>query len=171
VGGQQGYKVTTTNVGVATESIEFIDTGTILDITPYIDQDNNVLLNVKPTINTAKIEEGGIPVVSSTVVSTWMMARNTETVLIGGLIKEEALELQTSIPCLGDIPGLGYLFGRKSHGAGKTELVVLITPTVLPLNGRGVQDAREKILQSEEEIEKQKLKIMPYRLLQPKAGG
>jgi type IV pilus secretin PilQ/predicted competence protein len=171
VGGQQGYKVTTTNVGVATESIEFIDTGTILDITPYIDEKNNVLLNVKPTINTAKIEEGGIPVVSSTVVSTWMMARNTETVLIGGLIQEDAMELQSSIPCLGDIPGIGYLFGRKFHGTGKSELVVLITPTILPHTGRGVQEALEKTHKVEQEIEKQKMKITPYRILQQNTSG
>lgn len=168
VGGQQGYKVTTTNLGVATETIEFIDTGTILEITPYIDEENNVLLNVKPTINTANIEEGGIPVVNSTVVSTWLMARNAETVLIGGLIQEEAVELQSSIPCMGDIPGLGYLFGRKSHGTGKSELVVLITPTVLPAADMGVKEAVEKTRRSLEEIERQKKIITPYQFFEGK---
>jgi type II secretory pathway component GspD/PulD (secretin) len=167
VGGQQGYRVTTTNLGVATETIEFIDTGTILEITPYIDEKNNVLLNVKPTINTAKIEEG-IPVVNSTVVSTWLMARNSETVLIGGLIQEEAVAQQSSIPCVGDIPGLGYLFGRKSHGTGKSELVVLITPTVLQDKRPGVQGSVEKIDRARQEIEQQGLKITPYHLLKDK---
>ena len=170
VGGQQGYKVTTTNLGVATETIEFIDTGTILEITPYIDEESNVLLNVKPTINTANIEEG-IPVVNSTVVSTWLMARNSETVLIGGLIQEEAVELQSSIPCVGDIPGLGYLFGRKSHGTGKSELVVLITPTVLQDTRPGVQEAVEKTRRVQQEIQKQQLKITPYHILNENQPG
>jgi type II secretory pathway component GspD/PulD (secretin) len=174
VGGQQGYRVTTTNLGVATETIEFIDTGTILEITPYIDDKDNILLNVKPTINTAKIEEG-IPVVNSTVVSTWLLAGNGETVLIGGLIQEEAVETQTAIPCLGSIPGLGYLFGRKSHGAGKSELVVLITPTVLHDGNPEVPDAMEKTRQSQRRIQRQKNYTQPWRWLEnnadPAYGG
>lgn len=168
VGGQQGYRVTTTNLGVATETIEFIDTGTILEITPYIDEKDNILLNVKPTINTAKIEEG-IPVVNSTVVSTWLLARNGETVLIGGLIQEDAVETQTAIPCLGSIPGLGYLFGRKSHGTGKSELVVLITATVLQDGHPEVPDAVEKTRQTQTQIERQKLYTQPWRWLEKHA--
>jgi type II secretory pathway component GspD/PulD (secretin) len=168
VGGQQGYRVTTTNLGVATETIEFIDTGTILEITPYIDEKGNILLNVKPTINTAKIEEG-IPVVNSTVVSTWLLARNGETALIGGLIQEEAVETQTAIPCLGSIPGLGYLFGRKSHGTGKSELVVLITPTVLHDGHPQVPGAMEKTRQSQKQIERQRRYSQPWRRIEEHA--
>jgi type II secretory pathway component GspD/PulD (secretin) len=168
VGGQQGYRVTTTNLGVATETIEFIDTGTILEITPYIDGKHNILLNVKPTINTAKIEEG-IPVVNSTVVSTWLLARNGQTALIGGLIQEEAVETQSAIPCLGSIPGLGYLFGRKSHGTGKSELVVLITPTVLHDDNPHVPGPVEKTRQSQMQIERQKKYAQPWRWLEEHA--
>lgn len=130
VGGQQGYKVTTTNVGVATETIEFIDTGTILEITPYIDKENNILLKVEPEINAARIEEG-IPVVNSTVVSTWLMAQSGETVFIGGLIQGTGTETRKGVPCLVSIPILDLLFGRKTRGTGKSELIVLITPRII----------------------------------------
>lgn len=130
VGGQQGYKVTTTNIGVATETVQFIDTGTILEITPYIDDDNNVLLKVQPSINSAKIEQG-VPVVSSTLVTTTLMARNGETVFIGGLIQDSTSKTRDMIPCLGGIPVLGAVFGRTVSNLGKTELVVLITPNIL----------------------------------------
>jgi type IV pilus secretin PilQ/predicted competence protein len=141
VGGQQGYSVTTVSDGIATTSVEFIDTGTILEITPYIDDSNNVLLKVSPTINSAIIEQG-IPVVNSTVVTTWLMAKDGETVFIGGLIQNAENKSRIGIPCLGNIPGLGILFGRTIQGSGKSELIVLITPRVV---GDGVAGNLEEI--------------------------
>lgn len=150
VGGQQGYTVTTTNQGVSTESVEFIDTGTILEITPYIDHLNNVLLEVKPSLTSAVIEEG-VPVTRTTNVTTWMMARNGETVFIGGLIQDIKSDLWTGVPCLGDIPGLKYLFGRSATGIDKTELIILITPYVLEDGGPKPkeQEAIEKMKEAE----------------------
>ena len=129
VGGQQGYKVTTTNEGVSTESVEFIDTGTILDITPFID-DDNVMLEVKPSIRSARIEEG-VPVVNSTEVSTWLTAKDGETLFIGGLIQDSNTKTREAVPCLGGIPGVGAVFGSTTRGIGKTELVILITPNII----------------------------------------
>ncbi|MFH1489776.1 MAG: secretin N-terminal domain-containing protein, partial [Pseudomonadota bacterium] len=156
VGGQQGYKVTTSNLGVATETIQFIDTGTILDITPYIDDDGNVLLNVKPSINSAKIE-AGIPVVSSTAVSTWLIAKNGETVFIGGLIQDTKTKTREMIPCLGGLPLFGAAFGRTVQGTGKSELIVLITPKILePDDQASHQGPIKKMEEAVEELEKSK---------------
>jgi len=130
VGGQQGYKVTTSNQGVSTESVQFINTGVILEITPQIDQDNNILLHVMPSINTAKLEND-IPVVSSTSVSTWLVARDGETILIGGLIEDVDTHTRQQVPILGDIPLLGNLFGRTITNKSKSELVILITPRII----------------------------------------
>jgi type II secretory pathway component GspD/PulD (secretin) len=155
VGGQQGYKVTTTNVGVATESVQFIDTGTILDITPYIDDEGNVLLNVQPSITSAQIEEG-VPVTRTTLVSTWLMAKNGETVFIGGLIQDSKTKTRDMIPCFGGIPGLGVLFGRTFRGIGKTELIVLITPSILDDRVKGHHRINiEKTKKIEEELKKE----------------
>lgn len=154
VGGQQGYKVTTTNLGISTETIEFIDTGTILDITPYIDDDNNILLDVRPSINTARVEIGGIPVVNSTSVTTWLMARNGETVFIGGLIQDTNTETKDGIPLLADIPVLGWLFGRSSRGTAKTELIVLITPRIIEYGIPNNQEALEKAKEMEKRFNK-----------------
>jgi type IV pilus secretin PilQ/predicted competence protein len=165
VGGQQGYAVTTVSDGIATTSIEFIDTGTILEITPYIDHKNNVLLKVQPQINSARIEEGGIPVVKSTQVTTWLSAKNGETVFIGGLIQTTKTETQNSVPCLGDIPGLNLLFGRASHGTGKSELIILITSRVLDDGTRSGQDAIEKINEIEKGFKDRSLS--PLDLVKP----
>jgi type IV pilus secretin PilQ/predicted competence protein len=144
VGGKQGYKVTTTSDGTTVAGIEFIDTGTILRITPYIDDEGNILLNVQPSINSARIEEE-IPVVTSTVVSTWLLAKSGETVFIGGLIQDTNTRTRQMVPCVGSIPGLGHLFGRSSQDRGKSELVVLITPRIVNAEVKGMgQEAIEK---------------------------
>jgi len=130
VGGKQGYKVTTTTDGISTETIEFIDTGTILEITPYIDENNNILLNVKPSINSATIS-AGIPVVTSTTVDTWLLTKDGETVFIAGLIESTKTKKKEGIPILGDLPLLSYVFSRTEDITSKDELVILITPKII----------------------------------------
>lgn len=135
VGGQQGYKVRTVEEGGGvTESIKFIDTGTILEITPYIDEQDNILLNVKPAINSVTITAGGIPVVTSTSVSTWILAKDGETIFLAGLIESTKTKTKQGIPILGDLPLLGYLFSRTEDINVKNELVILITPKIVKNN-------------------------------------
>jgi len=154
VGGKQGYKVSVVSEGVVNEDIRWIDTGTILEITPYIDAENNILLNVTPSINSARIEEG-VPVVNTTVVTTWLLARDGETALIGGLIQNTRTRQHQGVPCLGSVPGLEYLFGRTARGAGKSELVVLITPKILERPDEAATKALEKTKKAEEKLESQ----------------
>lgn len=156
VGGQQGYKVTTvTGTGIATETVQFIDTGTILEITPYIDDEDNVRLYVKPRIESAEIQ-GGVPVVTKTEVSTWLLAKSGQTVFIGGLIRDTKTKQKDMIPCLGSLPGLGVLFGRTSHGIRKSELIVLISPTILGLEQKGAdQGTIQKIKKMEKDLKKE----------------
>jgi len=154
VGGQQGYAVTTVNQGVSTETIQFIDTGTILDITPHVDIHNNVLLEVQPQLTSATIEQG-VPVTSSTQVTTWMMAKNGETVFIAGLIKDSKTETWNGVPCLGDIPGIRLLFGRTGNAIDKSELIILITPKVLEDGTTEVQEAIGKTKEAEKNLRQQ----------------
>ena len=120
VGGQQGYRVTTISNGLAVESIEFIDTGTILDITPHIVDNENILLDVQPSIDAARIDEGGLPVVKTTTVRTSLLAKSGQTIFIGGLIQDSKARLREQVPLFGDIPILGLLFRSTSR------------PTVVP---------------------------------------
>ncbi len=160
VGGQQGYRVTTTNLGVATESIQFIDTGTILEITPYIDDNDGVLLNVLPSIQDATVDEG-IPVVTSTNVATWLLANSGETVFIGGLIKDKDEKVREGLPCFGNLPAVGPLFGKTSMRYRKTELVVMITPIIL---GDSLQHIQQK---EKDKIHREDKKFSTYPLPPP----
>ena len=155
VGGQQGYPVTTVDDGVQTQTIEFIDTGTILEITPHIDDDNNILLFVEPSINSARIEgEDNIPVVRTTTVTTRLLLKDGETAFIGGLIQDFRTHTRNKVPVLGSIPLLGGLFKRTSDINGKSELVVLITPRILDTGTEmASQEDREKIVKAEKTLD------------------
>jgi type IV pilus secretin PilQ/predicted competence protein len=156
VGGQQGYKVTTISNGLAVESIQFIDTGTILDITPHIIDDETILLDVTPSIDAARIEENGIPVVKTTTVKTSLLAKNGQTVFIGGLIQDSKIKQRDIVPFFGDIPVLGVLFGRTSIGIGKSELVVLITTHIVGTELKMIdRQAHEKTQEIHELLEKE----------------
>ena len=162
VGGQQGYSIAQTNLGVTSESIKFIDTGIVLEIVPYIHDDGNVLLNVKPSITSAELEEG-IPVTRTAFVETWMVAKSGETVLIGGLIQDTTIKTRSEVPCLGDLPLLGLLFGSRKRSVDKTELVILITPTVVDRKKKSVAEV-EAIMRFNQAKEKMKQEpLPPYR--------
>jgi type II secretory pathway component GspD/PulD (secretin) len=119
-----------------------------------------VLLNVRPSIKAAKIQVGGIPVVSSTEVSTWLVAKNGESIFIGGLIQDTKTKTREMLPCLGRIPLIGVLFGRTYRSIGKTELIVLITPTILDAERRAMdQETTKKIKKMEERIKKEPLPL------------
>lgn len=130
IGGQQGYSVTTVNQGISQETIEFIDTGIVLDITAFIDDTETILLKVEPSITSAELDEG-IPVTNTALVNTSLLVKNGQTVFIGGLIQDTKIKSKDAVPVLGSIPGLGVLFGRNSRGIDKTEIVVLITPQIV----------------------------------------
>jgi type II secretory pathway component GspD/PulD (secretin) len=162
VGGQQGYTVTTTNLGVSTETIEFIDTGIVLEIVPYIEDDGNVLLNVKPSVTSAELEEG-IPVTRTAFVETWLLAKSGDTVLIGGLIQDNLTRTRSEVPCFGNIPLFGLLFGQRGRKIDKVELVLLITPQIVNME-RKTQDEVEAIMKAKDaEADFKKEPLPPYR--------
>jgi type II secretory pathway component GspD/PulD (secretin) len=162
VGGQQGYAVTTTNLGVSTETIEFIDTGIVLEIVPYIDDGGNVLLNVKPSVTSAELEEG-IPVTRTAFVETWLLAKSGDTVLIGGLIQDNLTRTRSEVPCLGDIPLLGLLFGKRGREIDKVELVLLITPQIVDMERKSTAEVEAIMRTKDAEEGFKKEPLPPYR--------
>ncbi|MBN1996614.1 hypothetical protein JW935_03610 [candidate division KSB1 bacterium] len=72
----------------------------------------------------------GLPLVDRRTVSSTVRVKNGETIVIGGLTQTSRRKIQNKIPFLGDIPGLGYLFGNTKWVNVKTEVVVFIKPTI-----------------------------------------
>lgn len=120
--------------------------GIALDVTPQIDADGNVLLHVHPsvtevseqnkTISAGSAEPLELPLAQSEIreSDTVIRARSGDVVVIGGLMKSDSQNQESKVPLLGDIPILGQLFTNKVTTVNKTELVILIKPTVVDAN-------------------------------------
>jgi len=118
--------------------------GISLDVTPQIDDKGNVMLHVHPSVIDVETEikeidlgdVGGIlqlPLAKSSIreSDSVIRAKSGDVVVIGGLMKSQTVDQVSKVPFLGDIPALGYLFRNVSKLTQKTELVILLKPTVV----------------------------------------
>lgn len=153
IGDKLGYRVTTTINNVTSETIEFLETGVILRVTPSVDADGRIALRVRPEVSSGTLL-GGIPSKKTTEVNTQLVADNGQSILIGGLIKATAGQRRIGVPLLGDVPVVGKLFSNNEHSGTSTETIVLITPRIVPTRpgGADVQEI-ERVQQAEGEIQ------------------
>jgi general secretion pathway protein D len=122
-------------------SVTYRDTGVILSITPHINDNGRVLLDVQQEVsNVADTTSSKIdsPTIKQRKVKTIVMVNDNESLALGGIIQTQTSVGHTQIPILGDISFLGNAFKSKSDSASKTELIVLITPHIV----RNPADAR-----------------------------
>ena len=84
------------------------------------------------------------PSFSTNNVSTQVTVQDGDTIAIGGFIQDSKTDATQGIPFLDRIPGLGYLFGSKSHSTARTELIVFLTPRVI-YDATQIQDATDEI--------------------------
>ena len=132
IGDRRGYSVTTTINQVTTESIEFLESGVILRVTPTVDRDGDIMMAIKPEVSTGVIDPAtGIPSQTTTEVTTSMIVPDGRTIFVGGLIKHRVEESKRGVPVLGRIPGIGRLFSNRQQTKTNTETIVLITPTIV----------------------------------------
>jgi type II secretory pathway component GspD/PulD (secretin) len=136
IGDKLGFRVTTTINNVTSETIQFLETGVILRVTPSVDSDGRIALRVRPEVSTGALL-GGIPSKKTTEVNTQLVAENGQSILIGGLIKSSASQRRIGVPLLGDLPGLGHLFSNDERTGSLTETIVLITPRIVPAHAAG----------------------------------
>ena len=141
VGDRRGYSVTTTINQVTTESIEFLESGVILRVTPAVDDSGQVMMDVHPEVSTGIINPlTGIPSQTTTEVTTRMIVPDGQTIFVGGLIKHSIEESKSGVPVLGRVPGVGRLFSNRENTSTNTETVVLITPTILTAETKTIDD-------------------------------
>ncbi len=153
IGDKLGYRVTTTINNVTSESIQFLETGVILRVTPSVDTDGRIALRVRPEVSTGSLL-GGIPSKKTTEVNTQLVAENGQSILIGGLIKSSAGQRRAGVPLLGDVPVLGSLFSSSEWTGSSTETIVVITPRIVPTRAAG-PDAQviERVERNGQEIQ------------------
>jgi type II secretory pathway component GspD/PulD (secretin) len=129
-GGELGFSVVTTIDNTTIQSVEFLDIGAQLRITPTITADGYIVMKVHPELSDGVVEEG-LPSKKTAEVTTEVLVRNGDTLFIGGLIRERTEEIRRGIPLLVRIPIFGALFGKTIYTSSKSELIALITPTII----------------------------------------
>jgi len=122
--------------------------GNTLIVTPTINKDDFVTLQVKPEISNkvgdATFTFGGAvvtsPIIDKRTLDSNVLIKSGDTLAIGGLLQDEQTKARTKVPVIGDIPILGYLFQERLNQRTKRNLLVFVTPTVIKDNyGTGLE--------------------------------
>ncbi len=136
----QTQNATTSSTAILT-SVERKDVGVTLKLTPQITSDDNVRLDIYQEISAIIDSPSGLnvntvgPSTSKRSASTTVVVKDRQTMVIGGLIKDNVTSTVSKVPFLGDIPVLGWLFKSKSTSVEKTNLMIFITPYIIKNEG------------------------------------
>jgi type II secretory pathway component GspD/PulD (secretin) len=159
IGNSTGYKVTTTINQVTSESVQFLESGVILRVTPSVDQQGRILMKVHPEVSSASIA-AGVPSKKSTEVTTEFLCEDGQSVFIGGLIKRVSSLEETGVPVLNRLPVLGRLFSSTNDTVANSETVVIISPRIV----RDMRDLGELSSPRLEQTERASQLILEQRL-------
>ena len=128
----QYYRITTGTAEHHTVRFQPIKFGIQLDITPWISQSGQITAEITPVVsNSDKTNVEGYPNISSRSLTTTVRLNDGETLVLGGLIKNQESQFRYKVPLLGDIPVIGALFRYGGTTRSKSNLVVYITPTII----------------------------------------
>jgi general secretion pathway protein D len=113
-------------------SYEYKDVGITLKITPQISKDRMVRLNISQEVTKLESTSVGFhPTTLKRTINTTVIVKDKNTVVIGGLIDDSFSNTEYRVPCLGDIPVLGWAFKSMSKSNDKTNLFIFLTPHVI----------------------------------------
>ncbi len=145
-------------------SYQQLQVGISLDVTPYITPDDLVVMEIEQHIDelsgsTTIAGVGDVPNTSSRSASSTISVRNHDTILLGGFVRTKSDVSKSGVPGLKDIPILGNLFRSKADSHERSELLILIRPTILPtpqdaaLNATNMRHSLPGIREAEREFD------------------
>jgi general secretion pathway protein D len=162
----------TAGVASTQTTIQYKDIGIILKVKPQINDSGLVALEISQEVSTySKVELSGQDeiILNKTEATTNLVVQDGQTIVIGGLIREDDSKSRQGIPFIYKIPLLGYLFGNTDNDVSRSELVIMLTPHVI----KNQQDA--KIItneftgkMSDEEMNKEIKKGIQIKVEEPK---
>jgi general secretion pathway protein D len=122
-----------TNENAVTSTVQYRDTGVSLAVTPSVNAGNLVTMQIDQSMTdqSASIGANGQPIFLQRQISSKVAVRSGETIVLGGLIKDNRSSGKAGVPLLKDIPLLGNLYSNTSNSGKRTELLVVITPRVV----------------------------------------
>ncbi len=140
VGRKVGYLNTTSTETATTQTVEFLDTGTQLYFRPFVDPvQRTIRMELKPQVSEAVIRDvkdsaGAavtIPDEITNELSTNVIVRDGQTIVLGGLFRESTTASRRQWPLLGDIPLIGSAFRGNDDETQRSEIIFLITPSIV----------------------------------------
>jgi general secretion pathway protein D len=159
VGGLTGTNTSATGYS----SVQYLNTGVQLSVTPRVNPGGLVYLDVQQEVSSPgpPATDGANPPINQRQIQTQVAVQSGETVLLGGLISENTGDTTNGIPGISRIPILKNIFGNTKNSRDRTELIVLITPRVI----NNSDDAREMTLDYSRQFES----LAPLRVQQQAA--
>ena len=146
----------TTTTTTPSVTVQPFFSGIALDVTPQIDEHENIILHIHPSVSQVstvnkQIQLGtsvgtfNLPLASSSVSETdsVVRARDGEIVAIGGLMRQSSNDAHSQVPVLGDVPVVGNLFRQTVRTGQKSELVILLKPTLIRSSNNWAQDIQD----------------------------
>lgn len=163
VGSQEPYVKSVTQISENNNTVSdftYLDVGLELELTPHINHDSDVLMDLKLKITKItewkKFETGTsqteAPVTAKRETETSVLVRDGNTLILSGIIEKQASERKDGLPYLIDIPLIGWIFSDLSDSNNQTELVLLITPKVISSEDEVSRETRRQeddIMESE----------------------
>lgn len=125
-----------TDLGQTINTVEYDDIGIILYVTPHINPDGLVILDVAPEISSLSANsipisnDVSVPIINTRSAESRVGVKTGHTIVIGGLMEDQKRSSVDKVPILGDIPGLNLIFSRRRVTKTKTELLIFLTPHV-----------------------------------------
>jgi type II secretory pathway component GspD/PulD (secretin) len=133
------YETTTTIAqgsgnAVSGTQVQFLDIATGLEVIPRVNGDNSVTMTLEPQVSSPGVPTftGGPPPVNTQQIETIRTVASGETMVLGGLVQKTITNVEQKVPFLGDLPFIGGLFRTRNDNVSDQELLIFVTPTVLP---------------------------------------
>lgn len=130
-GSKLGYRTTITTQTGTIQNVDFLEVGTKLSFTPYVNSDGTIRMDIHPEVSEGTVTTDGLPQKQTTEATTTVIVKDGETIVIGGLIKNKSREIEKGVPIIMNIPIIGNFFKRKELTWEKKEIIAVITPHIL----------------------------------------
>lgn len=139
VGTRVGYLNTTSTETATTQTVEFLEVGTELAVRPFVSKNGLIRLELRPQVSSFSLrtitDNTGasvtIPDEDTTEMTTNVMVRDGQTVVLGGLFTETTTATRRQVPVLGNIPLIGQAFRGNDDETRRSEIIFLITPSIV----------------------------------------
>ncbi len=167
-----GQYSTVNGTGSAFQTIQQEDVGTLLDVTPTINEGNVVLLKVDVESSSLSSSASGVagdPITNKNTITTNVLINDGGTLVLGGLIQDSVTNNQQSLPFLSSIPLLGELFRTRNNEKTKQDFLIFLQPRILRDDQTALieTDAKYNYLRNEQRAVAQDPAVLPLAPFEP----